>query len=513
MRPTFLGFETARKGMMVSQKGLDITGHNLSNMYTAGYTRQRVDLVSVAPNSFRTRYASSRVDFAGQGSDINGISQTRDQFLDKRFRDTYGEVGYYEQARNILADIESAVSEKGGTGLQDALTAITKALETFTGDATSVTNANILATNFKSMTQLFHQFDTKLNNVAEQQQADLQNSVTYVNELFTKIAQLNETIADDIGISRENDSEYYGPNELMDQRNLMIDELSKYGDIDVQTLANGSVTVKMNGKTVVDHKKATQIIYTKNDQKGTVKLNWQDDGKSVVLSKGALKASMEFINGRGPNVTASDEGSEKGVLYYKDRLDTFAQTLATQMNKMVLVDPDAPVVPPATPVYKQLFGARVLQGGTYVTSATEPVTAGNISLSDAWLEDSSFVMQDKDSKDNQYLQNMLKALKSDNTIDFVSNGETFTGTFEQYLLDYTTMYASDVSFNENRLTATAEIADDLNNRRSSVSGVSEIEETTNMMTYSKSYQASARLMTALDEALDILINKTGLVGR
>ena len=93
MRPTFLGFESARRGITASQKALDITGNNLENVNTPGYTRQRVDLVSVSPSVYSTRYANSRVPLTGQGVGISGVSQTRDAFLDKRFRDEYGDVG------------------------------------------------------------------------------------------------------------------------------------------------------------------------------------------------------------------------------------------------------------------------------------------------------------------------------------------------------------------------------------------------------------------------------------
>ena len=61
IRPTFLGFETAKKGINTAQKGLDITGHNLTNWDSVGYTRQRITQVSVAPDSFRNRYSSSKV--------------------------------------------------------------------------------------------------------------------------------------------------------------------------------------------------------------------------------------------------------------------------------------------------------------------------------------------------------------------------------------------------------------------------------------------------------------------
>ena len=82
-----MGFETAKRGLTAAQKGLDVAGQNLTNWDSAGYTRQRITQVAIAPDSYRSRYSVSRVGLAGQGVEITGIDQTRDVFLDKRFRE------------------------------------------------------------------------------------------------------------------------------------------------------------------------------------------------------------------------------------------------------------------------------------------------------------------------------------------------------------------------------------------------------------------------------------------
>ncbi|MBC8585799.1 hypothetical protein [Youxingia wuxianensis] len=149
LRPTFLGFETAKRGLTAAQKGLDIAGQNLTNWDSVGYTRQRMTQVALAPDSYRSRFSSSKVGFAGQGVDVTGIGQTRDQFLDKRFRDESGDVGYYEQSSTILNDIQAALNEynpKNDTGLRASLLSINDALQAFSTNAYSETHANIVAT-------------------------------------------------------------------------------------------------------------------------------------------------------------------------------------------------------------------------------------------------------------------------------------------------------------------------------------------------------------------------------
>ncbi|MEM1485296.1 flagellar hook-associated protein FlgK [Oscillospiraceae bacterium PP1C4] len=520
MRPTFLGFETARRGLMVSQKGLDITGQNLTNVKTPGYTRQRIDLYAVAPSSYQSRYATNRTPLAGQGVDASGVSQTRDSFLDKRFRDEYGDVGYYDQVSSVLGDIESALDEyDAGTGLLNAITEINKALNNFSNsNADSKTHANIVASAFKNITQVLHQFDTKLNNVAEQQKTDLELAVNDVNGMLEKVAALNRTISEDASASATSPGEYYGPNELLDERNLLLDELSRCGDLDVTQNADGTVTLNMNGHTVVEGKKAESINFFRNSN-GTVTLAWQSDGKAIELTKGSLKGATDMINGRGVNARASNETVQNGILYFKDKINTFASTLVQTINHILpKTDASGEIEKDASGniVYKTLLAGNtqaVDGSGKFITSTDIPITASNISLSDEWAKDSSYVIFREGDKDSTYAIAMSKALTNDSQIAFTSAGERFTGTFSDFVKDYVGTYGTDKAFNDGRMNAAASIADSLLDRRDQISAVEPDEETTNMMLYQKSYQAIARLMTTLDEALDVLINRTGLVGR
>ena len=96
---------------------------------------------------------------------------------------------------------------------------------------------------------------------------------------------------------------------------------------------------------------------------------------------------------------------------------------------------------------------------------------------------------------------------------FYTNGTAFTGTFADYVQDVSNTCAADTSFAKGRLQASGAVSDELLNRRDSIMGVAQDEETSNMMMYQRSYQAMSRLMTVMDEALDVIINKMGLVGR
>ena len=97
-----MGLETAKRGLMVNQKALDIIGNNISNINTKGYTRQRLDTVSVQVYG-SDRFSYSSIPLAGQGVDASGVSQIRNPYLDTKFREQYSDVGYFDQKAAIMA--------------------------------------------------------------------------------------------------------------------------------------------------------------------------------------------------------------------------------------------------------------------------------------------------------------------------------------------------------------------------------------------------------------------------
>lgn len=589
IRPTFLGFETAKKGISTAQKGLDITGHNLTNWDSVGYTRQRITQVSVAPDSFRNRYSSSKVGGAGQGVDITGVAQIRDVYLDKRFRDESADVGYYDQSTTILRDIQSALNEYNpttDTGLRASIMAMSDALQSFSTHAYSETHANIVLSSFKNLTQTLQQISSKLESARNQQIYDLEVSVQEVNIKLQKIAELNKAILDDASSIQYNP--YFGPNELYDERNQLLDELSKYADIHYTSNVDGTINVEVNGQMAVTGTKYDKMEMTQSKETGVVGLRWISTNKPVELTAGSLKASTDYINGRGPNLRNPGESTERGFLYYKDQLNDFAQTLANVANsiipetdangsiiyeldengdKILQLDEDGnpipqlgsdgkpvykldadgnkiPVMdntqnppvqavdPDGNPVYeveykykyqtKQLLGAiSSIPGddGKYYVQSDIPITADNISVTDQWSNNSGYVIfqrnpDEHDTADNvgNYALALADAI-ANGTHRFEPNGAEFDGTFLDYVKNYVTTLGEDVSFTESRLTATTTIQQELEDGRDSVSGVVVDEEVANMMLYNKSLSAASRLMTAMDEALDTIINKTGLVGR
>lgn len=515
MRPTFLGFEMGRKGLATAQKALDITGHNMSNISTPGYTRQRVDQVSVSAFGIKSRFAGSRVDFAGQGVTITGVAQTRDAFLDKRFREQFGETYYYQQKTDILADIATVVDQYAAEdgGLIMAVNTISDALQGLTGDkATDRSALNILHTAFQGMVQTLHDYSTRLEQVASQQKYDLGVAVDEVNDMLAQLAGLNRQIDSEIALN-PGDAQVYGPNELLDERNLLLDELSRYGDLQVYTNEQGKFVVELAGHEAVVGDSYQTLRQVEMEGTGLVRVTWQDDGSDLKAGSGSLKASVEMINGRGPDIQSRYESPEKGIPYYQDRLDAFAQTLADVMNSVLPGALDDSGQAQADAGFKVLLGAATVVGGQTVVDPEAPVTAANITISDEWTADLMYAFPSLTSLQNAtFFEKMNSLLKTDQSTSFFVRSQSFEGTFLEYITDIHTVCAGEESFCRGRLEATSAIADQLLNERDAISGVSQDEETSDMMMYQRSYQAIARLMTTMDDMLDQIINRMGRVG-
>lgn len=501
MRPTFLGFEASKSAIYASQKALDITGNNIANISSEGYTRQRIDQVSVnyIINSNRG-YVNNRITLAGQGTNVLGISQTRDKQLDNAFRKQSGEIGGFSRKSEMLTDIEDALQEfdvgdtGNGYGLRNAVSQLYNALQDLSSDAGSPIYASTTADAFTQMTYTIRNMSTNLEETAEKYRGILEDDVFDVNDYLEKIAALNKQIKD--ATASFDYTEQYGPNELLDQRNVLIDKLSAYGTVSVVNNSDGTTDVKFGDRYAVKGIEAERINYHENND-GTVSVKWQSDEAYVDAGNGILDSTVKILNGRGVNMQNSTESSEKGILYYRDKLDDFTARLVSVCNSTI---PDEVDAAGNVISYKKLFGAE-MPDGTVLNDMH--VTASNIQLSDQLREDVTYLLKNNGGdSDNTAVLNLVAKLSSEK-YDF---GD-YSGTFEDFVNGYNTTLSGELSYVNSCYDAAVTAGNVIEKSRESVVGVSETEETTNMLTYNRAFQAAARMMTVMDDLLDVIINQ------
>lgn len=227
MRSTFAGFTTAQLAMRASQKALDVTGQNIANINTRGYTRQRLDLISLNSSKGVNKYESQFNAKVGNGVLTKGLSQVRDPFLDIRFRTESSNVGTADQKLAALKDLEMIFDEITKEGTQTQLSEITSMLQKLSSEVGNKEFDSMVKSSSDVFTKMLNQYASQLSGIRLEQETNLDIDVTKVNDILTNIQKLNETI-------KTNHIHGNSALELQDERNLLIDELSMFMKIDIK---------------------------------------------------------------------------------------------------------------------------------------------------------------------------------------------------------------------------------------------------------------------------------------
>ncbi|HML37264.1 MAG TPA: flagellar hook-associated protein FlgK [Bacillota bacterium] len=528
MRPTFLSFQTAARALAASQAAIDVTGNNISNVNTTGYSRQRVDLNAVMSSGYTERYSSGRT-FVDAGVEASGISQIRDPFLDARYRKENAQDARYNSLLEGLSDLENVLDEASVDKLQSEFNEFVTQLQQLKKDGTSQDQKLVTRTAAQKITEYLNAQANQIDEIRSQEIEDLTDVVVTkdFNSIVQNIASLNKQIRTE---------ELYGntPNDLYDARNNLLDKLSGIANIKVSISSEkvsdeksvSHMTVSLydvnTGVSIglVDADKYNTLAVHSDGGTVSISLNSSfmlDDASANVdptnitkyFTGGSISASLDLINGNGTYANAAvGESSFRGTLYYMSSLNTLASTFADTFNKLNDIDGAD---------MKPLFSSGTGGG---------PITAKNIQVSQEWLDDPNYINTtqypdaahpDPDTGlpapgkgDN--IDRMIAAMNDAHDFPRSDGTVMFNGSFNQYVRGTIGELSLDVELNKNFADASDNVMENLYSSRESVSGVLSDEEGINLMTYQKSYNAAARYFTALDEAVDVLINK-GLVGR
>ena len=228
---TFGSFTAARLGIYASQTSLNVTGNNIANTNTKGYTRQRADLVSLYSGG-NIRYANKYNTNIGYGVLVDSVSQLRDPFLDILYRDEQSSLGAYEarlegldQLSNILDEVGDGEDDFGVIEAQ--FSDLLQQLQILSRNAKDDTSDTNVRTSAESLVQMFRDYSDALVTAKDNLTEKLKDKVEKVNTILTQIRDLNVDIRD-AGIFGDQALE------LRDERNRLIDELSTHIKIDVR---------------------------------------------------------------------------------------------------------------------------------------------------------------------------------------------------------------------------------------------------------------------------------------
>lgn len=455
MPGAFHGINMASNALRAFQRALDVTGHNISNVDTPGYTRQTVEFRDNDP----TKFWMGGVHALGNGVTIGSVNRIRDSFLEQRKLQTTGDTGKYLQMADSMRNVESLFLEPGGSGIKDAMDKFYNAWSALSSNP-----------NEPTARMQVQQAGATLANRVRTTYGALNDQLNYTNQAITEtlnqVQNLSQQVADLNGQIRHRQSEGMEPNDLMDMRDKAVRELGQLVDIHTYEQPDGTVNVFMNQLTLVDSAGAVPTPMTVDAVQNTI----SDSNGTYDVRSGKLRALFE---------------SAQQIRTYQGNLDSLANEMRTQINSVhsTGVNPLGNTgvnffndsIPQSGAIDFNLDPAVAADPQAIVSSVAGTAGDGGLALSISRLRDQA----------SAALGGVTMGRYFDNVV-------TDVGRKTEY---YTAQVKTQLAMN-----------DQIDTQIQSVSGVSLDDEMANMLRYQRSYQAAARALTIFDQMTEDLIN-------
>ena len=465
MSSTFSGLNTARTALWAAQRGLDVSGQNIANVNTAGYSRQRVEQQSVGGSTVPAVYAVS--DGIGGGVNADNVIRVRDSFLEARAQTEHATTAQLTVRSDTLSQVEQAFREPGDTGIQRMLADVWASWSDVANNPTELGGRSQVIESMQTLAAGVRTTSVALDQQRGQAVDSLAALAQDVNKTLSSVAALNDSI-------KEATNAGLPTNELADKRDALVLSLAEKVGATSSPGEFGMVDVRVGGTTMVSGGTAMRIAY---DPQTPTQISTAPGG-SVLGAGGSAGGLVEALT---------------TITKYRTDLDTQATALAAAFNTAHAAGYDQGGNP-GTPLFGSADGS--------------PLTAGNLTL--------------KVTNPRLIAAAATKPIDLANGTTVVSSDGGNADAFYRLSQDpagvdagYRTMIVGlgvEASVAGRNVEVQSVIGNQVDASRESVSGVSLDEEMTNMMSFQHAYSAAGRMVTAIDEMLDQLINRTGRVG-
>lgn len=458
MSGLFAALEAGKRALMAQQVAMNTTSHNIANSTTPGFSRQRVNLQATSP--LDTPQGS-----VGTGVIALNIDHFRDLFLTGQYRTENSNLSQWSSTNKTLSQIESFFNEPGDKGLDQQLTDFWNSWENL---ATNPNTRSAIIEKTKVLINTFKQHATQLADLGQSIDTDIKNRVQQINQYATQIASINrQIVSSELGSNTAND--------LRDRRDLLVDNLSAIAEVKTYERSNGSVAVLLGSMSLVDGADSLKITTQTEERNGnavTVPM-WENTKFAIAFTGGELYALQQL--------------RDKTVPEFQANLDLLAKTIVEQVNTL----------------HRNGVGAT----GTTNVNFFNPfqTTAMTMALNTEVENDPNLVAaslsgEPGDTRNAQAISELRSSrVMSSNS---VTMNEFYAGLIGT--LGIKTQESTNLRDNYELLVT------QLDNARQSVQGVSIDEEATNMIKYQRAYEASARMITYIDSALETIISGMGM---
>jgi len=531
--------EIAKRSLQAQMLALDVTSHNIANVNTPGYSRQEAVFRPTQPYGIVSWLGSINPGQVGTGVQISNIRRLRNDFVDMNYRNVTSEGSYYSAKDQIYGILESSINEIKDSGLQKALISFFDAWHEGSVSPEDPTVRRIIVGQSQNLIDAFKYVQNQLVSTRSDVDFQLVNSVARINDIGKEVAKLNEQISLSV-------SEGQQPNDLLDQRDSLLDELSQYVNIQKVVLPTGSVSVFIGGLSFVDDRKVNEIKAIDNDRitntggnyeyteglstynvlpglivdgkwngnvtlgaedvyNGHVATLWITMGNSIVplderhLTSGKLKGLVEMRD----DVIAYGDEPGRGLLA---KINEMAYYFFSKVNLMLKEGKDIE----GNPYSSDFFAWNSLVPSHNIIPAVtlDPAVVSDptkLPLGITGLPgDGSLALLIAQEQNNalETVPEVLNSTQWNPTLPGFLKGQSVSQSWRTLIAEW----SSDISRNRAFMEGTNNVKNELMLLRTSESGVNLDEEAVNLIRFQKGYAMAARIVSVVDGMLDLIIN-------
>lgn len=546
----FLGINIALSGIYSTQRLMGQVSHNISNAMTPGYARQVIDI-----QAYKPQVLPGTKGTVGTGVDVISARQIRDSYLDYKFRSETAMTKTWEARDSVLTEVQDIFNEPSDSSISQLLDNFYESLQTLKGNAENLTARTLVRENIIAISEATGRISDSLKSLQSDLNFQFKGAVGEVNDIAQQIAEMNRSIFK---------AELAGgdANDMRDQRNLLVDRLSEFVNVEYYEDSNNRFYVLVGGQQLVAHYRADsfELVPRKNklhddDDDGIMDVQWSNGNKLNVYD-GKIKGLMA--------VRDNIEGDKKGIPYYVDQLNDFVTKVSEVFNNIHSsgfgLDQSTgynmfTINNMTTTEFNDYLlnrGLNGLEAADVTTEILDGVSALPEDLQNGKIKENieAVIAANPQYKgktvykmgDKYYVIDKIKAseltiakdLENVNLIAASDNINEVPGDADNILAlaqtrhdldmfewgspeDFVKSLVSNLGVDAREAKITHQnqklLLKEYHGARDSVMGVNMDEEAGNALKFQAAYSANARMVNVFDEMLDLLVNRLGLVGR
>ncbi|MCX5829441.1 MAG: flagellar hook-associated protein FlgK [Deltaproteobacteria bacterium] len=450
--------QVSRNALASYQMAIDVTGGNIANVSTPGYSRQR-------PVIRATGDVQGGATNTQMSVEVTKVERFFDSYLEVQIVDQQQKAGYSETESSSLGRIETIFNETKGAGLNDVMGRFWGAWDDLANNPGGQVERDALVSVSEELATRFNTMATDLGDIQQDANLTIKDTISEINKLTSNIADLNKAITERGNISGES-------NRLLDERSESLKSLSNLIDLNYVVDSNGSLNVFLpNGKQIVVGNLASELDF--RDEHVVFK-QLPTESMDQILSQGDKGKLAALLNVRDDSIPG-----------YQDKLDDLAKEIITQVNKL----------------HKEGYDGYQNTGNDFFIPAGSENIAKNMAVKNEIIDDANRIAASAVvSSGNGEIALNVSALKD----QLLMNSDT--ATLGSYYGSMVGQIGRDVADANSNAEHQDTILTQLVSHRDSVSGVSVDEEMMNIIKYQMGYNAAGRLCQTVNELLDTLMN-------